>query len=486
MFPASTILTLSTKVCHIACLAAICIAASLTDTLYAANTAAEPQSNKGYRPLRVPPQWRFEAPTPAFSPQTGEKLGDFQAGIRVEVLDSDAQNDTWLVRYASYGAAPVDANIPWPNLSEAFAARWHLVQRELAEAELIDSVLASESPWKDTLPELALQYLKGGMKLDAGTPEAPERILLTSKDAGSLWGLPPVFVAVENGPDGVPIIAVEVWNKTDGRRVELNFPGRSVNNAYHLLREKLEILSRHLEGDRLNRPEDSDNRLSVVREQRTIYPLANRTQAVLRYQRNEYLILELRPFDPPRPAAALRSTQTTTADGRDGAQQMRLSERLRQNVTNHEDGARYVAGIPMINQGDKGYCVAATIARVMQYYGFQVDMHQMAYLADTEGSGTSYRDMVSAMRRVCNSTPYRFRTIRSRNRAELAEMSIERGMPLVWLVPGHVRLIIGFNPEKNEIVYSDSWGPGHEFKTMSWGEFINQTVELMLIDVGNN
>jgi hypothetical protein len=30
-----------------------------------------------------------------------------------------------------------------------------------------------------------------------------------------------------------------------------------------------------------------------------------------------------------------------------------------------------------------------------------------------------------------------------------------------------MRLIIGYNTAKNEIIYSDSWGPGHEQKRMS-------------------
>ena len=55
-----------------------------------------------------------------------------------------------------------------------------------------------------------------------------------------------------------------------------------------------------------------------------------------------------------------------------------------------------------------------------------------------------------------------------------------RGVPLFWSVQlgvypekgipqnagGHMRLIIGYNEEKGEIIYSDSWGAGHERKYM--------------------
>jgi hypothetical protein len=32
---------------------------------------------------------------------------------------------------------------------------------------------------------------------------------------------------------------------------------------------------------------------------------------------------------------------------------------------------------------------------------------------------------------------------------------------------GHLRLIIGYNTAKGELLYTDSWGPGHDLKRMS-------------------
>ncbi|MBQ7652125.1 MAG: hypothetical protein IJS15_14280, partial [Victivallales bacterium] len=61
--------------------------------------------------------------------------------------------------------------------------------------------------------------------------------------------------------------------------------------------------------------------------------------------------------------------------------------------------------------------------------------------------------------------------------------SIDRGIPLMWMViifPGdlreqprasfHARLINGYNPNTKEIIYTDTWGPGHERKTMKQAE----------------
>ena len=62
--------------------------------------------------------------------------------------------------------------------------------------------------------------------------------------------------------------------------------------------------------------------------------------------------------------------------------------------------------------------------------------------------------------------------------------SIDSGMPVLWGVTlgmiketkipqntgGHMRLITGYNNKTDEMIYSDSWGNGHDFKRISWGK----------------
>jgi hypothetical protein len=62
----------------------------------------------------------------------------------------------------------------------------------------------------------------------------------------------------------------------------------------------------------------------------------------------------------------------------------------------------------------------------------------------------------------------------------LVQTNIDQGTPLLWCVQlgmapeagipqnagGHMRLIIGYNTTKQEVLYSDSWGAGHELKKM--------------------
>jgi hypothetical protein len=79
------------------------------------------------------------------------------------------------------------------------------------------------------------------------------------------------------------------------------------------------------------------------------------------------------------------------------------------------------------------------------------------------------------------------REVRNKNKSDLARFSraiqthVDEGTPLLWMVilgkvpepgipqiaGGHMRLIIGYNSKTNEVLFSDSWGAGHELKRMS-------------------
>ncbi len=58
-----------------------------------------------------------------------------------------------------------------------------------------------------------------------------------------------------------------------------------------------------------------------------------------------------------------------------------------------------IPGIPMVDQGSKGYCAVATFERIMRYYGADMDMHDLANLAETTG-GTRPAAMKSAVQKI--------------------------------------------------------------------------------------
>ncbi len=79
---------------------------------------------------------------------------------------------------------------------------------------------------------------------------------------------------------------------------------------------------------------------------------------------------------------------------------------------------------------------------------------------------------------------------------QLVQDHIDQGIPILWsvilgivpetmapkVVAGHMRLIIGYNAGTNEILYTDSWGPGHELKRMPAADAWTITIGLDTIE----
>lgn len=177
---------------------------------------------------------------------------------------------------------------------------------------------------------------------------------------------------------------------------------------------------------------------------------------------------------------------------------------LPENVRKEKNGDIWIKGIPMVDQGLKGYCVVASCQRLFEYYGIPCDQHQIAQIADASAaSGTSAVDMSAALDRIDYRFKMRFSKLfegmpggrkfdtSSKRKAKPAfgsdfekevAKSIDDGIPLLWaLAVGlhkenpplqvqtagyHMRLIIGYNSAKKEVIFSDTWGRGHEKKRM--------------------
>ena len=92
--------------------------------------------------------------------------------------------------------------------------------------------------------------------------------------------------------------------------------------------------------------------------------------------------------------------------------------------------------------------------------------------------------------------------VRTKNKADMARFQrliqshIDQGIPLLWTVMlgltteagipqtagGHMRLIIGYNPQKEEVLFSDSWGAGHELKRLPLADAWTMTTGAMSIE----
>ena len=226
--------------------------------------------------------------------------------------------------------------------------------------------------------------------------------------------------------------------------------------------------------------------------------------------------------------------------------------KAKSHVKKNADGDVWIDGVPMVDQGQKGYCAAATSERVLRYYGFTIDEHEIAQAAGTTArGGTSIDEMKEAVKAVGSKCRLGYQDIvtmtgsfqdvekdieqynkaaKTEGEGELSlesfmrgnsvnvgeiyaamkpkvvkkmrmkdfrfkkfmtgvKAQVDQGIPIFWGVTlgmfpepglpqaagGHIRLIIGYVERKDpktkkteikEILYTDSWGAGHELKRM--------------------
>lgn len=225
---------------------------------------------------------------------------------------------------------------------------------------------------------------------------------------------------------------------------------------------------------------------------------------------------------------------------------------LAKAVVRETSGDVFIPNVPMVDQGDKGYCAVATAARLFNYYGVSADQHEMAQVSGAgPNTGTDPDEMVEAMKKISGKYKTRFLPLleldyssrkyegfmRKYNSAakkldkklldnknyiyfvggldsdvlrevngkgpvfdkfmNIVRTNIDKGVPVMWALQlgkypengekarqsggGHMRLIIGYNTTKNEIIFSDSWGAGHEKKRMAAPDASAATMGLYLL-----
>ncbi len=244
---------------------------------------------------------------------------------------------------------------------------------------------------------------------------------------------------------------------------------------------------------------------------------------------------------------------------------------IRANVKKSPQGDCWIDGVPMVDQGEKGYCAASSSERILRYYGREVDQNEIAQLADTTAlGGTSSDGMIKAIAKVgmryqldkkdlmtmdsdngsfekssfakmlvlynraakikkadpidwkkyTAMTGPNVRTINIQDIYKALDPEVLRmaksgqtqamdqfrknieqytaqGVPLLWscmvgMFPetpslkqqgafGHIRLIIGYNARTKEVLYSDSWGAGHELKRLPLVDAWSMTKGLMVL-----
>ena len=401
-----------------------------------------------------------------------------------------------------------------------------------------EDLAGSMENWEQSAEDFAVEHGKSTFRFS----ESRRRDVVVSRHSGAVtfFGTPVMESRVYFKNRSIAKVELSLYNKGDA----------STRNA--VMSEKdlealLDTVSRNLTGENGKTPQTE--RLRVKNDQtkmghrfarkwpkrspsaELVWGISGDKKSVL----VEYVRLTL-SGSTAEDRAGTKSAKTTGAAG------------FAANVKHNDEGDVYVANVPMVDQGDKGYCSAAAAERVLRYFGQSVDEHEIAQIAGTSAKGgTSTKAMISAVETIGKKCKLGKREIVSKigswedgakrlkaynaaaKRMKKPELRIDdyisvqgnsrvfnigemeramepkvlkamsmkdksgygkfikgireqtaRGVPLFWSVRlgvypepgipqqfgGHMRLIIGYNEEKNEIIYTDTWGAGHERKHM--------------------
>lgn len=261
--------------------------------------------------------------------------------------------------------------------------------------------------------------------------------------------------------------------------------------------------------------------------------------------RAEFVRLEIKP--PEVKTSGLTFAPTAASSGR------RFNGPS--HVKKESSGDVVITDVPMVDQGQKGYCAVACAERMMRYYGVQTDANEIAQVANSDSTkGTSPDAMFEALKKLSTRLKVRVRPVqqfevkqvvnlmtdynraakrgnrapqlpapgpmidvgaifqamdasvlkevRTKNRSDVTRFQtdvqkhIDAGVPILWGVMlgvfpepgvpqsggGHMRLIIGYNTKTQEILFSDSWGAGHELKRMPLENAVTITMGLTALE----
>lgn len=307
---------------------------------------------------------------------------------------------------------------------------------------------------------------RSGIRLNGSAGHYSARFRKTVLDA------PAEELSVYTAPDGKTIerISIVFANKGD-----------TVDRHKSKIKAARRSVSSQLTGQ-FGAPSRKSFYAGTLREKTDMWKF-NGTELYLEVSKKEFLMLHIVP--------AGKNQTTQKSDGRDYSK----------NVKTNKFGDHWIPNIPMVDQGAKGYCVPATMARVFLYYGIKVDMHHLAKIGDTSRSGGTDTDRiikdVKSMRRRCNLKCSGFSGLSVRTVARY----IDKGFPIMWVmfstrelqqvyifsrlnrhkaaspqewerslkkisIPQkedgpHLCLIIGYNRITDEIAVSNSWGDAH-------------------------
>ena len=366
------------------------------------------------------------------------------------------------------------------------------------------------------------------------TSRGPEEVVHEARDVGRVFGYVPQVVQAYTEGDRVKQIVVVYLESGRWfgfkRSVELQYQRardsgerreqrKSIKAAqsrekreYKEKREGFKALFRELERRlpvEIRKLTDAPSRRrSVGRSSMVRARVAEfcKDDIVMRLQIEDDLLVSLTFM---RSADADRDLLATGRSSRD--RQKRRAD-IQDNVVTRSNGDVVVENIPMVNQGNRGYCAMGVLTMLARYYGLSIDIDQLAAKAgyrEGEGDDVNASLFYTAVAREAKLRVLKTRSLTLRH----VEKAILRGQPVIvfrafsrerdafhsdfatdyamdpklelphakegrqdkknWPrrgMMGHASLITGLNTKRDEILFTESWGEVFRNRRMSVAE----------------
>ncbi|MBX3740525.1 MAG: C39 family peptidase [Akkermansiaceae bacterium] len=173
------------------------------------------------------------------------------------------------------------------------------------------------------------------------------------------------------------------------------------------------------------------------------------------------------------------------------------------------NGDVVIRNIPMVNQGSRGYCAMGTLAMIMQYYSVNVNIDQLAAAAGYQEGSVEHASIVPIYESAAKEGKLKLQVVTPPLKARQLIKEVDRGQPvLIWryfsrerdevhsdfaetfatdpsaVLPdpkkdkeeeerwagrsngGHASIVTGYNRERGEILFTESWGENKRNRRM--------------------
>jgi hypothetical protein len=270
-----------------------------------------------------------------------------------------------------------------------------------AHALPIDPVLAPETLWSGTASALVEAHAALGLHWNSSAHDLAE----STAPGATLFGLRVYQTVLRFDGETPKEAAVLFYNRGDAEAID--------KAAYEaLVRQTVEAISTATGVKFTPRGKDAGN---AVKAEGLLWNTAASTY-LLEYSctrevksqgipfRAEFIRLTITP--KAQPQGLLVERQKLQAAPRAA---FRGEDHVVRDATS---GDVMLKDIPMVDQGEKGYCVVASAERVLRYYGIRADGNELAQLANTSASGgTSVEAMTGVLKKLTARLKIRTRTV---------------------------------------------------------------------------